>query len=102
MDLHSLQSEAICCFLCFRSIRSSFQFRTFDPEGAIFYGDTKLGRDWFVLSLKDGFPLMHISRGDVQVTVASGPRLNDGKWHTVSLCVCVSRCIIWNQKAIKI
>ena len=71
-------------FFCFCSIKSSFQFRTFDPEGAIFYGDTKHGNDWFMLSLKDGIPLMQISRDDVLVSVAGGPKLNNGKWHTVS------------------
>lgn len=50
----------------------------------IFYGDTKNGDDWFVLSLKDGIPLMQISKGDVLVSVAGGPKLDDGKWHTVS------------------
>uniref|UniRef100_A0AAX7TML6 Sex hormone-binding globulin n=1 Tax=Astatotilapia calliptera TaxID=8154 RepID=A0AAX7TML6_ASTCA len=67
-----------------RSIKSSFEFRTFDPEGLIFYGDTKNGDDWFILSLKDGVPLMQISKG-VLVSVAGNPRLNDGKWHTMEV-----------------
>ncbi|KAM8746672.1 sex hormone-binding globulin [Acanthopagrus schlegelii] len=67
------------------SIKSSFQLRTFDPEGAVFYGDTKNGLDWFVLSLKDGIPLMQISKGDVHVSVSGGPKLNDGKWHTLEV-----------------
>ncbi|XP_050931478.1 sex hormone-binding globulin isoform X2 [Lates calcarifer] len=67
------------------SIKSTFQLRTFDPEGVIFYGDTKNGDDWFVLSLKDGIPLMQISKGDVLVSVAGGPKLDDGKWHTLEL-----------------
>uniref|UniRef100_UPI0037E715F8 sex hormone-binding globulin n=1 Tax=Semicossyphus pulcher TaxID=241346 RepID=UPI0037E715F8 len=67
------------------SIKSSFHFRTFDPEGAIFYGDTKDGKDWFVLSLKDGMPLMQISREDMLVSVAGGPKLNDGKWHLLEV-----------------
>ncbi|XP_054456997.1 sex hormone-binding globulin [Anoplopoma fimbria] len=68
-----------------RSIKSSFHLRTFDPEGTIFYGDTKKGEDWFVLSLKDGIPLMQISRGDSLVSVAGGPKLNDGKWHELDV-----------------
>ncbi|KAM6894742.1 sex hormone-binding globulin [Lycodopsis pacificus] len=67
------------------SIKSSFHLRTFDPEGAVFYGDTKNGEDWFVLSLKDGIPLMQISRGNSLVSVAGGPKLNDGKWHIVEV-----------------
>lgn len=58
--------------------------RTFDPEGTIFYGDTKDGEDWFVLSLRDGVPLMQISKDGMFVSVAGGPKLDDGKWHTVS------------------
>ncbi|XP_022616445.1 sex hormone-binding globulin [Seriola dumerili] len=67
------------------SIKSSFQVRTFDPEGIIFYGDTKNGEDWFVLSLRDGIPLMQISKGDMLVSVVGGPKLNDGKWHTLEV-----------------
>ncbi|XP_061768441.1 sex hormone-binding globulin [Nerophis ophidion] len=68
-----------------KDIKSSFQLRTYDPEGAIFYGDTKSGRDWFVLSLKDGVPLMQISRSGVLVNVAGGPKLNDGQWHMLEV-----------------
>uniref|UniRef100_A0A668A8X6 Sex hormone-binding globulin n=1 Tax=Myripristis murdjan TaxID=586833 RepID=A0A668A8X6_9TELE len=67
------------------SIRSVFEFRTFDPEGAIFYGDTKDGEDWFMLSLKDGIPEMQISKEGTIVSVAGGPKLNDGKWHLLEL-----------------
>ncbi|XP_034532257.1 sex hormone-binding globulin [Notolabrus celidotus] len=67
------------------SIKSSFQLRTFDPEGAIFYGDTKNGEDWFVLSLKDGIPLMQISKEEMLVSASGGPELNDGKWHTLEV-----------------
>ncbi|KAG7243414.1 hypothetical protein INR49_011871 [Caranx melampygus] len=67
------------------SIRSTFQFRTFDPEGVIFYGDTKNGEDWFVLSLKDGIPLMQIRKEGMLVSAAGGTNLNDGKWHTLDV-----------------
>ncbi|XP_011604973.1 sex hormone-binding globulin isoform X1 [Takifugu rubripes] len=67
------------------SIKSSFQLRTFDPEGVIFYGDTKGGRDWFVLSLKDGIPLMQIYRSGMYVSVAGGAKLSDGEWHTLEV-----------------
>uniref|UniRef100_H3CIH7 Sex hormone-binding globulin n=1 Tax=Tetraodon nigroviridis TaxID=99883 RepID=H3CIH7_TETNG len=67
------------------SIKSSFQLQTFDPEGVIFYGDTKGGADWFVLSLKDGVPLMQIYRAGIYVSVAGGTKLSDGKWHTLEV-----------------
>uniref|UniRef100_A0A3P9M300 Sex hormone-binding globulin n=1 Tax=Oryzias latipes TaxID=8090 RepID=A0A3P9M300_ORYLA len=71
--------------LCLGSIKSSFQFRTYDPEGLIFYGDTKSGKDWFVLSLLNGIPLMQISKEGMLVSVEGGLKLNDGKWHTLEV-----------------
>uniref|UniRef100_A0A4W4GFE9 Sex hormone-binding globulin n=1 Tax=Electrophorus electricus TaxID=8005 RepID=A0A4W4GFE9_ELEEL len=67
------------------SIRSFFEFRTFDPEGTIFYGDTKEGGDWFVLLLRDGVPEMQIGKADILVSVQGGPKLNDGAWHKLEL-----------------
>lgn len=89
-------------FLVSRSIKSSFQLRTFDPEGVIFYGDTKKGRDWFVLALKDGIPLMQIYRAGMYVSVAGGTKLSDGEWHTVrshwqgaaAACCSVADCVL--------
>ncbi|XP_076856042.1 sex hormone-binding globulin [Brachyhypopomus gauderio] len=67
------------------SIRSFFDFRTFDPEGTIFYGDTKNGRDWFVLLLRDGVPEMQIGKANILVSVRGGRKLNDGTWHKLEL-----------------
>lgn len=67
------------------SIRSFFEFRTLDPEGTIFYGDTKDGRDWFVLSLRGGIPEMQIGKADILTSITGGPRLNDGVWHKLEL-----------------
>ncbi|KAM9462054.1 sex hormone-binding globulin [Clarias gariepinus] len=67
------------------SIISHFEFRTFDPEGIIFYGDTKEGQDWFVLSLRDGIPEVQIGKANMLVSVKGGPRLNDGAWHKLEL-----------------
>uniref|UniRef100_H9GL75 Sex hormone-binding globulin n=1 Tax=Anolis carolinensis TaxID=28377 RepID=H9GL75_ANOCA len=60
---------------------SSFDFRTFDPEGVIFYGDTNPGKDWFVLALRKGKPEMQIHNAVTNLTVSGGMRLNDGRWH---------------------
>ncbi|KAM4612167.1 sex hormone-binding globulin [Polymixia lowei] len=68
-----------------QSIKSTFEFRTFDPEGAVFYGDTKNGQEWFVFSLKEGIPEMQIRKGDILISVTGGPKLNDGKWHLLGL-----------------
>lgn len=71
----------MCGFTC--SITSNFEFRTLDPEGIIFYGDTKEGQDWFVLSLQDGVPEVQIGKANILVSVKGGPKLNDGIWHKV-------------------
>nr|XP_016853528.1 PREDICTED: sex hormone-binding globulin [Anolis carolinensis] len=63
------------------SAASSFDFRTFDPEGVIFYGDTNPGKDWFVLALRKGKPEMQIHNAVTNLTVSGGMRLNDGRWH---------------------
>lgn len=65
------------------SITSHFKFRTYDPEGIIFYGDTKDGQDWFVLSLRDGIPEVQIGKANMLISVKAGRKLNDGVWHKV-------------------
>uniref|UniRef100_A0A8C0DGQ4 Sex hormone-binding globulin n=1 Tax=Balaenoptera musculus TaxID=9771 RepID=A0A8C0DGQ4_BALMU len=60
---------------------SSFEFRTWDPEGVIFYGDTNPEDDWFVLGLQDGRPEIQLHNHWAQLTVGAGPRLDDGRWH---------------------
>nr|XP_020665267.1 sex hormone-binding globulin isoform X1 [Pogona vitticeps] len=72
IDLHAVKSAA-----------SSFDFRTFDPEGVIFYGDTVPGMDWFVLALRRGKPEMQIHNAITNLTVSGGRRLDDGRWHRV-------------------
>ncbi|KAJ8416661.1 hypothetical protein AAFF_G00325390 [Aldrovandia affinis] len=67
------------------SIKSSFEFRTLDPEGMVFYGDTNGGADWFVLGLRGGVPEMQVGKANTLTSVAGGPKLNDGKWHQVEL-----------------
>ncbi|XP_053495349.1 sex hormone-binding globulin [Ictalurus furcatus] len=67
------------------SITSNFEFRTLDPEGIIFYGDTKEGQDFFVLSLRDGIPEVQIRKANMLASVKGGPKLNDGVWHKLEL-----------------
>ncbi|KAL0970392.1 hypothetical protein UPYG_G00241340 [Umbra pygmaea] len=66
-------------------IKSTFLFRTFDPEGVVFYGDTLQGQDWFTLALKDGIPEMQIGKADILASMHGGPKLNDGKWHLMEI-----------------
>ncbi|XP_008060529.1 sex hormone-binding globulin isoform X5 [Carlito syrichta] len=64
---------------------SSFELRTWDPEGVIFYGDTNPKDDWFVLGLREGRPEIQLHNHWAQLTVGAGPRLDDGKWHQVEV-----------------
>ncbi|XP_053425920.1 sex hormone-binding globulin isoform X2 [Nycticebus coucang] len=64
---------------------SSFEFRTWDPEGVILYGDTNPKDDWFMLGLRDGRPEIQLLNHWSQLTVGAGPRLDDGRWHQVDV-----------------
>ncbi|XP_022451166.1 sex hormone-binding globulin [Delphinapterus leucas] len=64
---------------------SSFEFRTWDPEGVIFYGDTNPEDDWFVLGLRDGRPEIPLHNHWAQLTVGAGPRLDYGRWHQMEV-----------------
>ncbi|XP_040099404.1 sex hormone-binding globulin isoform X1 [Oryx dammah] len=66
-------------------ISSSFEFRTWDPEGVIFYGDTNPKNDWFMLGLRDGRPEIQLHNHWAQLTVSAGPRLDDGRWHQMEV-----------------
>ncbi|XP_044148070.1 sex hormone-binding globulin [Bufo gargarizans] len=64
---------------------SSFDFRTFDPEGIIFYGD--VGRDnWFVLGVRERRLEVQMSNGNGQMVLSKwGPDVSDGKWRKVTV-----------------
>ncbi|XP_062072046.1 sex hormone-binding globulin [Lepus europaeus] len=64
---------------------SSFELRTWDSEGVIFYGDTNPKDDWFMLGLRDGRPEIQMRNPWAQLTVGAGPRLDDGSWHQVHI-----------------
>ncbi|XP_075717355.1 sex hormone-binding globulin [Rhinoderma darwinii] len=64
---------------------SSFDFRTFDPEGIIFYGD--VGKyNWFVLGVRDRHLEVQMSNGNGQMVLSKwGPNVSDGKWRKVTV-----------------
>ncbi|XP_051036207.1 sex hormone-binding globulin isoform X1 [Phodopus roborovskii] len=74
---------------------SSFEFRTLDPEGVIFYGDTNTKDDWFMLGLRDGQLEIQLHNLWAQLTVGVGPRLNDGRWHQVELKMSGDSLQLW-------
>ncbi|PNI36873.1 SHBG isoform 7 [Pan troglodytes] len=57
---------------------SSFEVRTWDPEGVIFYGDTNPKDDWFMLGLRDGRPEIQLHNHWAQLTVGAVPET--GLW----------------------
>nr|XP_004669273.2 sex hormone-binding globulin isoform X1 [Jaculus jaculus] len=74
---------------------SSFEFRTWDPEGVIFYGDTNAEDDWFVLALRDGRPEIQLHNLWAQLTVGTGPQLDDGRWHQVEIKIDGDSLLLW-------
>ncbi|KAM4771175.1 sex hormone-binding globulin-like [Rhinophrynus dorsalis] len=64
---------------------SSFDLRTFDSEGVIFYGD--VGKDsWFVLGIRDKRLEVQMSNANGQMVLSKwGPDLSDGKWRKVTV-----------------
>ncbi|XP_005399527.1 PREDICTED: sex hormone-binding globulin isoform X2 [Chinchilla lanigera] len=72
---------------------SSFEFRTWDPEGVIFYGDTNAEEDWFMLGLRDGRLEIQLHNHWAQLTVGAGPRVDDGRWHQVELAPALDGCL---------
>ncbi|KAL1780167.1 sex hormone-binding globulin [Sigmodon hispidus] len=74
---------------------SSFEFRTLDPEGVIFYGDTETEDDWFMLGLRDGQPEIQLHNLWARLTVGFGPQLNDGRWHQVELKMNGDALLLW-------
>nr|XP_034363081.1 sex hormone-binding globulin isoform X2 [Arvicanthis niloticus] len=74
---------------------SSFEFRTWDPEGVIFYGDTNAEDDWFMLGLRDGQLEVQLHNLWARLTVGFGPQLNDGRWHPVELKMNGDSLLLW-------
>ncbi|KAM4694604.1 growth arrest-specific protein 6-like [Discoglossus pictus] len=64
---------------------SSFDFRTFDSDGVIFYGN--VGEDsWFVLGIRERRMEVQMSNANGQMVLSKwGPDMSDGKWRKVAV-----------------
>ncbi|XP_040204734.1 sex hormone-binding globulin [Rana temporaria] len=64
---------------------SSFEIRTYDSVGTIFFGN--IGMDnWFLLGIRDGRLEVQMSNGNGQMVFSKwGPEVSNGKWQKVTV-----------------
>ncbi|XP_069474387.1 vitamin K-dependent protein S-like [Ambystoma mexicanum] len=68
------------------SYLSSFDLRTFDSEGVIFYGDIGGEGNWFVLALREKHLEVQMSNENGKMVLTKwGPNMSDGIWRKVSV-----------------
>uniref|UniRef100_A0A8C9WIZ8 Growth arrest-specific 6 n=1 Tax=Scleropages formosus TaxID=113540 RepID=A0A8C9WIZ8_SCLFO len=64
---------------------AEFDLRTFDPEGVIFFAGGHLNSSWIVLAMHHGKLELQLKYGPVSRVTSSGPAVNDGQWHRISV-----------------
>ncbi|XP_061891515.1 growth arrest-specific protein 6 [Entelurus aequoreus] len=64
---------------------AEFDFRTFDPEGVIFFAGGHLNSSWIVLAMHHGKLELQLKYGSVSRVTSSGPVVNDGQWRKISV-----------------
>ncbi|MBN3281836.1 GAS6 protein, partial [Polyodon spathula] len=64
---------------------AEFDFRTFDPEGVIFFTGGHLNSSWIVLAINQGKLELQLKYGEVRRVTSSGPLVNNGLWHRISV-----------------
>lgn len=64
---------------------AEFDLRTFDPEGVIFFAGGHLNSSWIVLLVHHGKLELQLKYGAVSRVTSSGPQVNDGQWHKISV-----------------
>lgn len=67
----------------FSSFSAEFDFRTYDPEGVIFFAGGHLNSSWIVLAMHNGKLELQLKYGTVSRVTSSGPVVNDGQWRKV-------------------
>ena len=79
-DLHVTHS-----FLPALRLVAEFDFRTFDPEGVLFFAGGHRDSTWIVLGLRAGRLELQLRYQGVGRVTSSGPIINHGSWQTVSV-----------------
>lgn len=64
---------------------AEFDFRTFDPEGILFFAGGHQGSNWIVLGLRAGRLELQLRYHGVGRVTSSGPVISHGMWQTVSV-----------------
>ncbi|XP_030636570.1 growth arrest-specific protein 6 [Chanos chanos] len=64
---------------------AEFDLRTYDTEGVIFFAGGHLNSSWIVLAMHHGKLELQLKYGAVSRVTSSGPLVNDGQWHKISV-----------------
>lgn len=67
------------------SFSAEFDFRTYDPEGVIFFAGGHLNSSWIVLAMHHGKLELQLKYGTVSRVTSSGPVVSDGQWRKVGV-----------------
>ncbi|XP_074155701.1 growth arrest-specific protein 6 isoform X2 [Sminthopsis crassicaudata] len=64
---------------------AEFDFRTFDPEGIIFFAGGRQDNTWIILALRAGRLELQLKYNGIGRVTSSGPVINHGMWQTISV-----------------
>ncbi|KAH0624563.1 hypothetical protein JD844_032174 [Phrynosoma platyrhinos] len=64
---------------------AEFDFRTFDPEGILFFAGGHRDSTWIVLALRNGRLELQLKYGGIGRVTSHGPVINHGMWQTISV-----------------
>lgn len=67
------------------SFSAEFDFRSYDPEGVIFFAGGHQNSSWIVLAMHYGKLELQLKYGAVSRVTSSGPKINDGQWRKISV-----------------
>uniref|UniRef100_A0A8C5TS44 Growth arrest specific 6 n=1 Tax=Malurus cyaneus samueli TaxID=2593467 RepID=A0A8C5TS44_9PASS len=64
---------------------AEFDFRTFDPEGILFFAGGHQDSTWIVLALRKGRLELQLKYNGIGRVTSTGPVINHGMWQTISV-----------------
>ncbi|XP_040281020.1 growth arrest-specific protein 6 isoform X2 [Bufo bufo] len=64
---------------------AEFEFRTFDPEGVLFFAGGHQDSSWIVLALRNGKLELQLKYNGIGRVTSSGPIMNHGIWQMISV-----------------